>query len=164
MNYKTKSKKEINLKVEGMRGEIASLKSEKRELEAELAALRSAPTATALRQTMKELKAEIAALSARLGPLRAGTVTPVSPAEKAAVDNDLAKFEKMFQKRKKMFKELSELVTESGEQSKKDLWVSAKPVRPAQICATRIQLSLRILLNCIICMKLLMPMVINRKD
>jgi len=110
--------------VESMRGEITSFKSERKELEAELVALRSAPTASALRQTIKELKTEIATLSARLGPLRAGTVTPVSPAEKAAVDSDLAKFEKMLQKRKKMFKELSELVTESGEQSKKDLWVS----------------------------------------
>ena len=109
-----------------MKGKITLLKSEKKELEAELAALRSAPTATALRQTIKELKAEIAALSSRLGPLRAGTVTPVSPAEKAVVDSDLAKFEKMLQKRKKMFKELSELVTESGEQNKKDLWVSTK--------------------------------------
>ncbi|KAF8459479.1 Tat binding protein 1-interacting protein-domain-containing protein [Terfezia claveryi] len=116
--------KEMNLKVEGMRGEITSLKSEKKELETELAALRSAPTAKALQQTMKELKAEIATLSARLGPLRAGTVTPVSPAEKAVVDGDLAKFEKILQKRKKMFKELSELVTEGGEQNKKDLWVS----------------------------------------
>ena len=116
----------MNLKVEGMRGEITSLKSEKKELEAELAALRSAPTATALRQTIKELKAETAALSARLGPLRAGTVTPVSPAEKAAVDSDLSRFEGMLQKRKKMFKELSELVIESGEQNKRDLWVSTK--------------------------------------
>ncbi|KAF8424034.1 Tat binding protein 1-interacting protein-domain-containing protein [Tirmania nivea] len=114
--------KEMHLKVEGMRGEITSLKCEKKELEAELAALRSAPTPTALRQTIKELKAEVAALYGRLGPLRAGTVPPVSPAEKAAVDSDLAKFEKMLQKRKKMFKELSELVTESGEQNKKDLW------------------------------------------
>jgi len=116
----------MNLQVEGMRGEIISLKSQKKELEAELTALRSAPTATALRQTIKELKAEMAALSARLGPLRAGTVTPVSAAEKAAVDSDLAKFEKMLQKRKKMFKELSGLVIEGGELNKKDLWVSTK--------------------------------------
>lgn len=120
-----------------MRGEITSLKSEKKELESELAALRSAPTAKALQQTIKELKAEIATLSARLGPLRAGTVTPVSPAEKAAVDGDLAKFEKMLQKRMKIFKELSELVTEGGEQNKKDLWVSTKPMHPDRIFVTR---------------------------
>lgn len=114
----------MSTRVDNIRGEITAFRSQKKELEAELLALQSAPTASALRQTIKELEANIAVLSVRLASLRAGTVVPVSAVEKAKVDTDFAKYAKMLKTRRKMFKELWGLVTESGEQNKQELWVS----------------------------------------
>ena len=112
------------LKIERIKTEITTLKSEKKVLEAEIIALHSAPTFTALQHTLKQLQTDIAGLSTHLEPLRAGMVAPVSATEKATVDNDLLKYEKMQKARGKMFRELWSLAVESGEQNSKELWVS----------------------------------------
>lgn len=112
------------LKIEGIKTEIMALKTEKKVFEAEITALHSAPTFTALQNTIKQLHVDITNLSMHLDPLRAGMAAPVSATEKAAVDNDLFRFEKMQKARGKMFRELWSLAVESGEQNSKELWVS----------------------------------------
>ena len=112
------------LKIESIKSEITTLKSEKKVLEAEITALHSAPTFTALQHTIKQLQTDIASLSTHLEPLRTGMVAPVSATEKASVDNDLFKYERMQKARGKMFRELWSLAVESGEQNSKELWVS----------------------------------------
>lgn len=114
----------MTLKTESIKTEITSLKSEKKVLETEITALHSAPTFNALQGIIKQLQADIASLSTHLEPLRVGMGTPVSLTEKAAVDNDLLKYEKMQKARGKMFRELWSLAVESGEQNSKELWVS----------------------------------------
>ncbi|KAF8461095.1 Tat binding protein 1-interacting [Kalaharituber pfeilii] len=114
--------KEMDLKVERIKDDISALKSEKKELEAELNALRSAPTAAALRESIQAMEADVVTLDARLAPLRAGTVAPVSAIEKAAVDDELAKYERVLMERKKMFNDFSCFILESSGHSKKELW------------------------------------------
>jgi len=114
--------KEMALKIESIKSEITTLKSEKKKLEAEITALQLAPTFIALQHTIKQLQADIASLSSHLEPLRTGMVAPVSATEKASVDNDLFKYEKLQKARGKMFRELWSLAVESGEQNSKELW------------------------------------------
>ncbi|KAI5793777.1 Tat binding protein 1-interacting protein-domain-containing protein [Peziza echinospora] len=116
--------KEMDAMLEKLKEEITNLKAEKKAWEAELNTLKAAPSSESLRESIKTLNKEIKQLMAHLAPLRAGTLPPVSPAEKAAIDAEFSKYETMLKSRRKMFDNFWGYISDNSGQNKNELWVS----------------------------------------
>lgn len=104
---------------------IAATKAELKELQSTLHTLKAAPTTASLRETVAVLEAEIQGLEAALIPIRANPTKPISAAEKAAVNAEYEKLERLLRGRRKQFKEFWGTICDGcGDMNPSDLWVS----------------------------------------
>lgn len=103
---------------------IATAKANEKLLRANLIAVNAAQSTDDLRASVITLESEKKEILARLGPLRSGTVTPVSTADKDEVDNAWKVWSRTAGVRKRIGLELWALCTEEMKaQAKEDLWV-----------------------------------------
>lgn len=103
---------------------IATAKAHEKLLRANLIAVNATQSTDDLRANIITLESEKKEILARLGPLRSGTVTPVSSADKDEVDQAWKMWSRAAGARKRIGLELWELCTEEMQaQAKEDLWV-----------------------------------------
>lgn len=113
------------LELSGTKTKIVATKAELKELQSTLHTLKAAPTTASLRETVAVLEAEIRGLEAALVPIRANPARPISAAEKAAVDIEYEKLERLLRGRRKQFKEFWGTICDGcGDMNPSDLWVS----------------------------------------
>ncbi|MCJ1461864.1 hypothetical protein MMC07_000463 [Pseudocyphellaria aurata] len=102
---------------------IATAKAHEKLLRANLIAVNATQSTDDLRASIITLESEKKEILARLGPLRSGTVAPVSTADKDEVDQAWKMWSRAASARKRIGLELWELCTEEMQaQAKEDLW------------------------------------------
>jgi 26S proteasome regulatory subunit (ATPase 3-interacting protein) len=91
---------------QSLRSEIQSLQATQKQLKADFAALSAELSTEQLRESIAGLESERDKIKARLEPLKAGTVQPVSREERDQVVAEVAKWKKLVDRRKKIVKEV----------------------------------------------------------
>lgn len=118
----------------GTKTKIATAKAELKELQSTLHTLKAAPTTASLRETITVLEAGIQELEAALVPIHASPIKPISAAEKAAVDAEYGKLEKLLRGRRKQFKDFWGTICDGcGDMNPSDLWVSRVMITPISL-------------------------------
>ena len=104
---------------------IATARGEERILKANLAALNATMSTQDIRASLVALEAQKKDILSRLIPLRSGSVKPVSPQEKAEVDQAWRLWSSRADTRKKICMEVWAVVTEEMPEgkTKEELWV-----------------------------------------
>ena len=108
-----------------LREEIATARGEERILKANLIALNATMSAQDIRASLEALGAQKKDILSRLNPLRSGRVKPVSPQEKAEVDQAWRLWNSRANTRKNICMEVWAIVTEEMPEgkTKEELWV-----------------------------------------
>lgn len=104
----------MDAEIEALKGEIGAAKAEYKTLATALNALQSSLTTTDLREAVHALERTQKELLGRLVPLRAGNVSPVSAAEKAAVEHLWRQAQRDALARKSIFDEFWGLLYENA--------------------------------------------------
>jgi 26S proteasome regulatory subunit (ATPase 3-interacting protein) len=117
----------MDAETEVLRVELNDLKTEEKSLKANVGSLTSGMTISELEKEAAELERRKAELVARLEPLRAGTVKPVSADERDKAEREFKMWRTRAATRKKIAMELWEMLTEElpDGMSKEDMWVRA---------------------------------------
>ena len=112
--------------IDDLREQITSTKASDKTLRSNLASVNATVSTQHLRDSAKAFEREKHHLLGRLGPLRSGSVKPISVAEKAAVDKAWKKWSENARARKKICLEVWAYVTEMLPDGKTEaeLWVS----------------------------------------
>ncbi|MCJ1382199.1 hypothetical protein MMC17_005311 [Xylographa soralifera] len=107
-----------------LREEIATARGEERILKANLTALNATMSTQDIRASLVALGAQKKEILSRLNPLRSGSVKPVSPQEKAEVDQTWRLWSSRADTRKKICMEVWAVVTEEVPEgkTKEELW------------------------------------------
>jgi len=115
----------MDKEIAGLRESIATVKANEKLLRAHLMAVNATLSTADLRASVMALELEKKEILTRLGPLRSGSVKPVSPEEKAEVDRTWNEWSRKAKTRRKICMELWAHCTEGleGEQTKEELWV-----------------------------------------
>ena len=105
--------------------EIATAKANEKLLRANLIAVNATLSTDDLRASVITLESEKKEILARLGPLRSGSVTPVSTEEKNEIEKAWKEWSRKAGLRKRICLELWDFCTEEMQegQTKGDLWV-----------------------------------------
>lgn len=98
--------------IQRLRDETSQAKAMEKTLRSTLSNTNATLSTADLRASVAALEAERAEVIARLGPLRTGSVRPISAEEKAGVDAELRKWEKMEKARAKIAKEMWGMIRE----------------------------------------------------
>jgi len=108
-----------------LREEIANAKASEKLLRISLVSVNATLSTNELRTAVALLEHDKKETLGRLGPLRAGSVKPVLPEEKAKVDGEWAIWGRKVGARKKIGMELWEMCTEEVEEGKtrEEVWV-----------------------------------------
>ena len=108
-----------------LRDTLATAKANEKLMRANLISVNAALSTEELRSTVSLLELEKKEITARLGPLRSGTVKPVSPEEKEAVDQAWREWSRKASSRKSICMELWAISTEEMEPGKtrEEVWV-----------------------------------------
>lgn len=111
--------------IDELREKITIARAQEKMLRANLNAVNATVSAEDLRASVVTLESEKQETLARLGPLRAGTVKPVSAQEKDQVEKAWKEWLKKASSRKKICMELWDFCTEEMEEgkTKQDQWV-----------------------------------------
>ena len=120
-----------------LREEIAIAKGEERILKANLITLNARMSTQDIRASLIALEAQKKDILSRLDPLRSGSIKPVSPQEKAEVDQAWRLWNSRANTRKKVCMEVWALVTEEmpDGKTKEELWVR-RPALNSKILLT----------------------------
>ncbi len=115
----------MDKEIADLRESIAIAKANEKLLKANLHAVNATLSTADLHASVTALELEKKEILARLGPLRSGSVKPVSPEEKAEVEKAWTQWSRMANIRKKICMEFWAYCTEEleGEQAKEELWV-----------------------------------------
>lgn len=115
----------IDKEIAELRETITRAKANEKLLRANLISVNATLSTEELRSSVSLLGLEKEDILARLGPLRSGTVKPVLPEEKEAVDKTWREWSRKASSRKKICMELWAISTEEMEPGKtrKELWV-----------------------------------------
>lgn len=105
----------LGLRIAEINVETSTLQTTARTLRTHLIALVSAPSTTALCETVASLQAGKDNLEARLRPLRIGAVKPVDKNERVRVDGEIAKWRDVEGVRKKIAREVWSTIIEGCE-------------------------------------------------
>ena len=116
----------MDKEIEILRDSIATAKAKEKLLRANLTALNATLSTVDLRASIVALGLAKQEILSRLGPLRSGSVKPVSSEEKAEVDRAWNEWSRKSNTRKKICMEVWAHCTEGleGGQTKEELWVS----------------------------------------
>ena len=108
-----------------LREQISIAKAQEKILRANLLAVNATVSAEDLRAHVVTLESEKQEALDRLGPLRAGTVTPVSAQERDDLDHGWKEWVRKASSRKKICMQLWDFCTDELQegQSRQDLWV-----------------------------------------
>lgn len=114
--------------IEELREAMATAKAVEKLLRANLLVANATQSTDDVRASIASLEAEKSEMLARLGPLRAGSVAPVSAADKHEVDSACRLWSRAAGARKRICLELWDLCTEDMQrQAREDLWVWPSP-------------------------------------
>lgn len=114
----------MDKQIADLREAIATAKALEKLLRANLIVVNATQSTDDVRASIVSLAAEKTEILARLGPLRSGTVTPVSAADKVEVDTAWKLWSRAAGVRKRICLELWDLCTEEMQrQAREDLWV-----------------------------------------
>ena len=114
----------MDKQIHDLREAIATAKANEKLVRANLIAVNATQSTDDLRASVITLESEKKEKLARLGPLRSGSVTPVSTADKDEVDKAWKVWSRTAGARKRICLELWNLCTEEMQaQAKEDLWV-----------------------------------------
>ena len=115
----------MDKQIADLREEISTAKSNEKLLRAGLAAANATMSVEDLQTSISSLEQETEEILGRLGPLRAGTVPPVSSEEKEKVEQEWQEWTRKANVRKRICMEVWAFVTEEMEEGKtrEELWV-----------------------------------------
>ncbi len=115
----------MDKEIADLRETIATAKANEKLMRANLISVNATLSTEELRSCVSLLELEKEEILARLGPLRSGSVKPVLPEEKEAVDKAWREWSRKSSSRKKICMELWAVSTEEMEQGKTrgELWV-----------------------------------------
>ena len=115
----------IDKEIAELRENIARAKAKEKLLRANLISVNATLSTDEVRSSVSLLGLEKEEILARLGPLRSGTMKPVLPEEKEAVDKTWREWSRKRSSRKEICMELWAISTEEMEAGKtrKELWV-----------------------------------------
>ena len=115
----------MDKEIAGLREAIATAKANEKLMRAKLISVNATLSTEELGSSVSLLEMEKKEMIARLGPLRSGSVKPVLPEEKEAVDKAWREWSKKASSRKKICMELWAVSTEEMEPGKtrQELWV-----------------------------------------
>lgn len=115
----------MDKQIHDLREGIATAKANEKLLRANLVAVNATLSTEDLRVRVITLQSEKKEILARLGPLRSGTVKPVSTEEKETADKAWKAWSRKAALRKRLCMELWDFCTEEMQegQTKEDLWV-----------------------------------------
>ena len=115
----------MDKEITALRENIAIAKANEKLLRASLISVNATLSTEELRSSVSILEHEKKEISERLEPLRSGSVKPVLPEEKEAVDSEWSQWARKAASRKKICMELWECCTEEVPEgkTKADLWV-----------------------------------------
>ena len=115
----------MDAEIATLRETIATAKANEKLIRASLVSVNATMSGEELRNTVAQLEHEKKDILDRLGPLRAGTMKPVLPEEKEAVQREWREWSKKAGVRKKICMELWEMCTDVVEEgkTKEELWV-----------------------------------------
>lgn len=102
---------------------MPSLKASIKAKQASLSAVTSAPTISALRESISALEARKVEMEAKLKLLKEGEQTPISKSEREAVEMERKKWELVRERRKRCWREVEGSLIEQG-LKREELWVS----------------------------------------
>lgn len=117
--------------IDELREQIASAKASDKTLRSNLASVNATLSTQDLRDSAKALGRERERLLGRLGPLRSGSVKPISQAEKAVVDTAWKEWSENARARKKVCLDVWAYVTDMLPDGKTEaeLWVSPLDIK-----------------------------------
>ena len=115
--------------IDALREEISAAKANEKTFKASLSGLNATMSTSELQDSIAKLTEEKAELLNRLGPLRAGTLKPVSKSEKEDVDKQWKEWGRIVSARRRIVKELWERVLDmrgdfETAEDREELWVS----------------------------------------
>ncbi len=115
----------MDKEIADLRETIATAKANEKLMRANLVSVNATLSTEELRSCVSLLELEKEEILARLGPLRSGSVKPVLPEEKEAVDKAWREWSRKSSSRKKICMELWAVSTEEMEPGKTrgELWV-----------------------------------------
>ena len=115
----------MDKEIAGLRETIATAKANEKLMRAKLVSVNATLSTEELGSSVALLEMEKKELIARLGPLRSGSVKPVLPEEKEAVDKGWREWSRKASARRKICMELWAVSTEEMEPGKtrEELWV-----------------------------------------
>ena len=115
----------MDKEIAGLRDAIATAKADEKLVRAKLVSVNAALSTEELGSSVALLEIEKQEILARLGPLRSGSVKPVVPEEKEAVDKGWKGWSRKASSRKKICMELWAISTEEmeGGKTRMELWV-----------------------------------------
>ncbi|KAL7272100.1 hypothetical protein RUND412_005110 [Rhizina undulata] len=108
--------------IEATKADNATLKSELKELQATLNSLKATPTVISLQESVALLQTEIQEIESELFPLRSGSIKPVSMEDKATVDTEYVRLERLIRVRMKQFKDFWGTICDSNDVNPAELW------------------------------------------
>ena len=119
--------------IDELREQIASAKASDKTLRSHLASVNATLSTEDLRDSAKALGREREHLLGRLGPLRSGSVKPISQAEKAVVDKAWKEWSEKARARKKVCLDVWAYVTETlpDGKSEAEMWVGPLHIKKA---------------------------------
>ncbi|ELR03845.1 hypothetical protein GMDG_01374 [Pseudogymnoascus destructans 20631-21] len=123
--------------IAALRDKIPTLKSELKSASTTLSTLRSAPTTSALRESVQTLETDKEDKEGRLHVLRAGSTKPVNVEEREAVEGEWRRWKRTRDARKRAFGELEGMLLDSGVIGKEALWWLMKDAATVGIEAAR---------------------------
>lgn len=120
----------MDKQIQELRESIATAKANEKSLKASLIAFNATMSVGYFRTSVIALESEKKEFLARLGPLRAGTVKPVSTEEKYEVEKAWREWSRKATVRRKICMELWDFCTEEMQEGKtrEDLWVGKSVV------------------------------------
>jgi hypothetical protein len=118
--------KQFDLKIEAVRDEVASLKSQQKELSNTLATIRCTPTAAGLRAGIESQKSEIAEMESNLFLIHAGAGETISAEEMESLRLEHSRITKILSRREAIFKTFWGILCDNlpDGTKKEELWVS----------------------------------------
>ena len=118
----------MDKEIQRLREEISAIKTKEKILQANIITLNATMSSHDLQASIAALELEKKEIIARLGPLRAGTVKPVSQEEKDVVEKAWKEWSRKASVRKRICMDLWEYCTEElpEGQTREELWVRTK--------------------------------------
>ena len=114
----------MDVEIGSIQSEIAILKADLKAKTNRFAILKASPTTKVMRDQIQEMKQRKEEISERLSVLKAENIIPVSKRDKQQVEDAHTAAKMTYERRKKIFWNMWQVVLDTYEGDREELWVS----------------------------------------